>query len=142
MLGALIVAPPLTLTVCELEASRPRPGLDVFRLMRLPGDTSLPQHELRDALARVRDRLLIEAAAGRIQLSPTVRDETIERIMEVALRYFRMYHTRDLVDTEGEHVLLNDMKLLYYYHNRLAGYGFESAIQPAKADQAQAVSRA
>jgi glycerol-3-phosphate O-acyltransferase len=110
--------------------------------MRLPGDTSLPQHELRDALARVRDRLLIEAAAGRIQLSPTVRDETIERIMEVALRYFRMYHTRDLVDTEGEHVLLNDMKLLYYYHNRLAGYGFESAIQPAKADQAQAVSRA
>ena len=32
MLGALIVAPPLTLTVCELEASRPRPGLDVFVL--------------------------------------------------------------------------------------------------------------
>ena len=32
MLGALIVASPLTLTVCELEASRPRPGLDVFVL--------------------------------------------------------------------------------------------------------------
>jgi len=40
LLGALIVASPLTLTVCELEARRPRPGLDVFVLYSLSVDTA------------------------------------------------------------------------------------------------------
>ena len=111
------------------------PSLDIYRLVRLPGDTALPLHEVAAGLARLRDRLLLEAAAGRIQLSPTVQSETIERIMEVALRYFRMYHARDLVVIEGERVLLNDMKLLYYYHNRLAGYGFEQVFAPAAASR-------
>lgn len=123
-------------TIYEMIKAR-KPGLDIYRLVRLPTDTSLAQHEVAEALARVRDRLLIEAAAGRIQLTPTVRDESIERIMEVALRYFRMYHTRDLVTMDGDRVLLNDMKLLYYYHNRLAGYGFESAITPALAERVE-----
>ncbi len=117
------------------------PDLDIYHLVRLPGDTALPLHEVAAGLARLRDRLLLEAAAGRIQLSPTVQGETIERIMEVALRYFRMYHTRDLVHIEGERVLLNDMKLLYYYHNRLAGYGFERIFEPVPADRAEAPAR-
>lgn len=118
------------------------PALDIYRLVRLPGDTSLPIHEVAAGLARLRDRLLLEAAAGRIQLSPTVQAETIERIMEVALRYFRMYHTRDLVTLEGERVYLNDMKLLYYYHNRLAGYGFEQVFAPAARELVEAPVRA
>jgi glycerol-3-phosphate O-acyltransferase len=117
------------------------PALDIYHLVRLPGDTALPLHEVAAGIARLRDRLLLEAAAGRIQLSPTVQGETVERIMEVALRYFRMYHTRDLVALEGERVLLNDLKLLFYYHNRLAGYGFEAVFAPGPAERAEAAAR-
>ena len=127
-------------TLFQMVKAR-HPALDIYRLVRLPGDTALPLHEVAQGLARLRDRLLLEAAAGRIQLSPTVAGETIERIMEVALRYFRMYHTRDLVEMEGERVLLNDLKLLYYYHNRLAGYGFEAIFAPAAAERQEAPVR-
>jgi len=50
LLGTLIVAPPLTLTVCELEASRPRPGLDVFVLYSsFEVDTPIFVVECRDS---------------------------------------------------------------------------------------------
>jgi glycerol-3-phosphate O-acyltransferase len=102
------------------------PKLDVYHLIRLPAEqASLPRARVLEALERLRDRLVIEVAAGRIHLSPTVQGESIERILEVALGYFRMYHMRHLVVPEGDRLLLNDIRLLMYYRNRLTGYGLE-----------------
>jgi glycerol-3-phosphate O-acyltransferase len=112
------------------------PNLDVYHLIRLPAEqASLPIERVLEALARLRDRLVIEVAAGRIHLSPTVQGESIERILEVALGYFRMYHMRDLVVREGDRLQLNDIKLLMYYRNRLTGYGLERTFAAEQSPQ-------
>jgi glycerol-3-phosphate O-acyltransferase len=105
------------------------PGLDIYHLVRLPGDTSLPVQAIYDGMERLRDRLVIEMAAGRILLSPTVQSESIEHVLRTAQRYFTMYHAKDLAVLEGDQVRLNDLKLLFYYHNRLAGYGLEKLFE-------------
>jgi glycerol-3-phosphate O-acyltransferase len=106
------------------------PGLDVYHLIRLPVEqAAIPMDRALEALSRLRDRLVIEVAAGRIHLSPTVQGEAIERVLEVALGYFGMYHRRDVVAQAGDKLLLNDIKLLLYYHNRLTGYGLERIFE-------------
>lgn len=116
--------------------SEANPGLDVYRLIRLPAErASLPVSQVLEALSKLRDRLVIEVAAGRIHLSPTVSGESIERVFEVAVGYFHMYHMRDLVTVEGDRVRLNDIKLLKYYRNRLKGYGLERIFEREAAPQ-------
>jgi glycerol-3-phosphate O-acyltransferase len=108
------------------------PGLDIYHLIRLPGDTSLPLAAIYEGIQRLRDRLIDEVAAGRILLSPTVQTESIEHILRTARRYFAMYHEKPIASLEGESVRLNDVKLLYYYHNRLSGYGLERLLSPTE----------
>lgn len=110
------------------------PGLDLYHLIRLPGDTTLPTHAVLDGLSRLREQLLLLAAAGRIHLSPAVQGEPVEDLLETGLRYLQMYHTRPLATFEGERIALTDMKLLFYYHNRLAGYGLERLFNPVKVE--------
>ncbi|MDB5097318.1 MAG: Glycerol-3-phosphate acyltransferase [Cyanobacteria bacterium RYN_339] len=105
------------------------PGRDIYHLVRLPGDTTLSLQAIYDGMERLRDRLVIEMAAGRILLSPTVQSESIEHVLRTAQRYFTMYHEKDLAVLEGEHVRINDVKLLFYYHNRLSGYGLEKLFE-------------
>ncbi|HEY9721381.1 MAG TPA: 1-acyl-sn-glycerol-3-phosphate acyltransferase, partial [Oscillatoriaceae cyanobacterium] len=109
------------------------PNLDVYHLIRLPADTALPITTVLEAIARLRDRLVIEMAAGRIHMSPTVQSESVERILAVALDYFRMYHLKPLAQREGDRILLSDIKLLLYYRNRLTGYNLEGLFAPETA---------
>lgn len=118
----------------ELLKAR-HPGLDIYHLVRLPGDTFLELAEVYEGMERMRDRLVIEVAAGRILLSPTVQSESIEHILRTAQRYFTMYHEKPIAALEGERVRLNDVKLLFYYHNRLTGYGLESLFTPRQEER-------
>ena len=52
------------------------------------------------------------------------------QILQIAKGFFRLYHARPLVTTQGDQWYLNDMKLLLYYHNRLTGYGLERRLAP------------
>jgi glycerol-3-phosphate O-acyltransferase len=108
------------------------PDLDVYRLIRLPADqTTLSLPRVLEALSRLRDRLVVEVAAGRLHHSATVADESAERILEVALGYFRMYHRKPLAVRSGDTLALEDLKLLMFYGNRLSGYGLEKAFETA-----------
>ncbi|MFP5502982.1 MAG: 1-acyl-sn-glycerol-3-phosphate acyltransferase [Candidatus Sericytochromatia bacterium] len=111
----------------QLIADRHR-DMDLYHLIRLPAETALPVGVVLEGVARLRDRLMIEVAAGRILVSPTIHGESAERILEVALHYFQMHHLRPLACREGDTIRLNDLKLLYYYRNRLTGYGLESVF--------------
>ncbi|MEB3221993.1 MAG: 1-acyl-sn-glycerol-3-phosphate acyltransferase [Candidatus Sericytochromatia bacterium] len=117
-------------TLFELVRGK-HPGQDLYHLIRLPGDTTLPIEAVMQALARVREQLFKLAAAGRIHLSETVGSRPYEEVFRVAMAYFQMYHTRPLATTDTREVTLTDMKLLFYYHNRLTGYGLERLFQPA-----------
>jgi hypothetical protein len=57
--------------------------------------------------------------------------DTLDIIAD-ALRYFGTYHTQPAAIRRGDRVFPKDMKLLYYYGNRLRGYelGRRLAEQP------------
>ncbi|MEB3329625.1 MAG: 1-acyl-sn-glycerol-3-phosphate acyltransferase, partial [Candidatus Sericytochromatia bacterium] len=116
-------------TLYELARTQ-HPTADLYHLMRLPGDTTLPITGVMLGLARLRERLLTLAASARIHLSETVASQPYEEVFRVAMAYFQMYHTRPLAMTDGRVVALTDMKLLFYYHNRLTGYGLERLFSP------------
>lgn len=107
---------------------RRHPQLDLFRLLRLGEETSLPLSEIYPALERLRSQLRILAEQGQVQLSPRLREDRTEELVANALRVFGMYHRRPVAVRQGDQVQLTDMKLLLYYHNRLTGYGLERAL--------------
>ena len=47
-----------------------------------------------------------------------------------ALRHFGVYHSRPAAVRRGDRVFADEMNLLYYYRNRLHGYGIETAFDP------------
>ncbi len=47
--------------------------------------------------------------------------------MRAALRSFGTYHTRPVVERRGVRLHVMDPKLLFYYRNRLDGYGLRGA---------------
>lgn len=109
-------------------AQQHHPHLDIFQLLRLPEDTTIGMRELCEVSERLRIRLREMNEREEIVLGDQVLTAPIEELVAQALQFFHSYHKKPLAIRRGESVLLNDLKLLLYYHNRLTGYGLESVI--------------
>ena len=102
---------------------------DVYRALReglgpagLPTDTAL--HSLDRLLAELRRR----SEAGLMTLANDLDGRSAAEILDEALRYFGSYHRSRAVYRDGVRLQSEDPELVYYYHNRLAGYGLESVV--------------
>ncbi len=127
----VLVTPLVAFALFEL-AKRDHPHLDLFQLLRLPEDTTIPLATLYETLDSLRARLRELADRGGLLLGPDVMRLSTEAIVEKALKIFGMYHKRPLAVREGSAVRLVDLKVLLYYHNRLTGYGLEAALTPSE----------
>lgn len=103
------------------------PSLDLYRLLRTGGDEE--SIVLTDVYARV-DSLLSRIGAmveaGRIQLDPRLAGKPVSEVVSDALRHFGTYHSHAVVERRGDRLFAGDMNLLYFYHNRMVGYGLEA----------------
>lgn len=100
--------------------------LDLYSLLRLPeDDIFLVYVEFKDECRRVLDKIYELAAEGKLQVAPHLRRD-IDSIIDHGLANVGMYHAkRPLVKNSLGNIETQDMTLLYYYHNRLEGYGLE-----------------
>jgi len=115
-------------TVFEMTRAR-HPGLDLYRLLRTAGDgTGLVMGTLADAVRRVAAAANALAAQGQLQVADEVAHGEPTRIVQEALRHFSTYHRGGVISRRGDRVFANDMNLVYYYRNRLSGYGLEAAL--------------
>lgn len=121
-------------TLFELLRVR-HPQLELYRLLRLTANETLPIDLVETVTLALRIELLGLVAEGKIEVSDGIRQDSIEHVLERAFGYFQMYHSRPLVEQVGEEVRLVDLKLLYYYHNRLAGYGLEKFVKAASVEK-------
>lgn len=99
--------------------------LDLFRFLRL----SLPQRSLPYEVfleeARHCQEMIREAARkGELCLNDELRDLDTEAWVKVGLKQLGVYHESAVVKVKDGVVFTEDMNLLYYYRNRLSGYGF------------------
>lgn len=107
---------------------RRKPDLDLYRLLGSIGaEQSLAMPEVEDELLPLLAELREAARADRIRLSEVVANAELGDFMRAALRNFGTYHHRPVVERRGIRLHVGDAKLLFYYRNRLDGYGMRGA---------------
>lgn len=109
-----------------LEALRKKyPDLDLFRFLRL----SLPQRSIPEHLfyaeAEACHRFVRELSdRGGLHLSPELQTSDVKAWVGDGLKHLGVLHGAAVVKLEGGAAWTEDMNLLYYYRNRLTGYGY------------------
>lgn len=100
--------------------------LDLFDLIRLPEEEiSIPYEEFKAACQLVMDKILELKSQNLIDVAPHL-NRSMDEIIHHGLDNVGMYHAkRPLIRSTKGDILTEDMSLLYFYHNRLHGYGLE-----------------
>jgi glycerol-3-phosphate O-acyltransferase len=100
--------------------------MDLYSLLRLPeDDIFLVYVEFKEDCQRVLKRIYELESEGKLQVAPHLKQD-IDAIIDHGLANVGMYHAkRPLVKNDLGNIETQDMTLLYYYHNRLEGYGLE-----------------
>lgn len=90
---------------------------DVYRLLREPaGEASL--ESVREDLLRLRTALAARPELGSV--AERWADARPGDIIDDALRMFRGYHARPVIEREGDRLVAQDLRVLFYYQNRTA----------------------
>lgn len=100
--------------------------LDIFDLIRLPDeDLTLNYEEFKSGCQLVLDRITELKAQGKIDMAPHLKRD-MDSVIAHGLDNVGMYHAkRPLLKDQKGNIVTEDMSLLYFYHNRLHGYGLE-----------------
>ncbi len=105
---------------------RRAPQYDLYRLLRTAGpDHGVPRSEVLAELAVLLKRLREMKAKGGILLAPDLEKGSETEVFSKAMDIFRTFHDKEVLreGPAGIHTL--NMKLLYYYRNRLDHYGLD-----------------
>jgi glycerol-3-phosphate O-acyltransferase len=103
------------------------PALDLFRFLTLsraqrmiPEERFFEEAELCFAMVRK------ASDEGRLHLSNALQCGDVRIWVEDGVRQLGLFHDAKVVKSEDGAFSTEDMSLLYYYRNRLTGYGFGS----------------
>lgn len=108
--------------VCFARLRDAARGGDLYTILR-QRDVIVPRDELAHDTVKLRDELAAREARGELRLGDIARRASGGDMVERALRAFHDFHpTPSLVSSE-DGIRLMDPNLLFYYQNRLAGYG-------------------
>lgn len=118
-----------------LRARAPEP--DVFRFLRTARELGgVPLDDVYPALDRLRGGLAERTQAGALGPDPTPLGFDPAAVVPDGLRYFGTYHAAPVLARRGDRLFPGDMTLLYYYRNRLDGYGLDRHVNPRAAGAA------
>ena len=103
--------------------------LDLYSLLRLnDDDVILPYQDLYDNIKIIYNKLKELKEAGEVGFGRHITDD-IDQIIKHGLRNLGMYHAQPpLSKLKSKDIKIQNMNLLYFYHNRLIGYGLEKII--------------
>ncbi|NQW27990.1 MAG: 1-acyl-sn-glycerol-3-phosphate acyltransferase [Flammeovirgaceae bacterium] len=109
-----------------LERSKPK--LDLYNLLRLSvDDLEIDYEAFKSNFKKLRKVILKIHAEGNVGVNPRLQKKA-EDAISYGLANVGMYHAKPpLVKIKDKIVILNP-STLYYYHNRLEGYGLEKHI--------------
>jgi glycerol-3-phosphate O-acyltransferase len=104
-------------------------NVDVFTLLRTPPeDVSVPYNEVVEGISKLKEKLKELYDKGKVLISPELR-WNVDKIIEHGMKNINLYHTMSpLTILSDGNIGSEDLKLLYYYHNRLHGYDLERYI--------------
>lgn len=103
--------------------------LDLYNLLRLPEEDLILDYDIfKGKVEQLLAKVKRMSDRGEIGISPYLNG-SIEEIIAHGLKNLGMYHAkRPLIRNKEGEITTDDLNLLYYYHNRLAGYNFEKYV--------------
>lgn len=113
--------------------------LDLYGILRLPADEYVfSLEQLQEAVSEVIAVLKEKSAAGEIKLSEQLL-WPIEQIVKDGVSHLGTYHLNKPLRFNKKGELISDsFKVLYFYHNRLAGYDLDKIVKWKKYSIAEA----
>jgi glycerol-3-phosphate O-acyltransferase len=104
--------------------------LDIYGLLRLPADDYVfPWDTMRGVVGQLRDRLIDMAERDEIKLSEQMMWD-VDRLIRDGVKRLGTYHlSKPLRFSKEGKIVSESFKVLYFYHNRLDGYGLAENIQ-------------
>ncbi len=104
--------------------------LDLYGILRLPADEyRFPMDTMRAVIGQLRRRLIDRAEAGELKLSEQIMYD-VDRLIEDGISRLGTYHiAKPLKFNKQGQIISESFKVLYFYHNRLVGYGLEQEVQ-------------
>ncbi len=113
---------------CAFQLIKKRyPTLDLYQLLRLPVEDCIWTWEsLREGAAKVMGHVNSLCEQGKLYREPLLKGE-LDKALQHGIRNLGIYHDKRALklDKKTGLVLSDDLRLLYFYHNRMSGYGFE-----------------
>ena len=102
------------------------PEMDLYRLLRTGGsDDSVPLPDVYRRIDRAMKALRLLEREDRILLDETVRSKDTTYMAGEALAHLKAFHRHPALVRRGDRLFHEDRNLLYFYQNRLAGFGLE-----------------
>jgi glycerol-3-phosphate O-acyltransferase len=104
------------------------PKLDLYSILRLPDeDLELDYKEFKKAYKKLRKRILKLHKKGKTGIADHLTDKA-EDAIRLGLDNVGMYHAQRPLIRKDDKIIIQNPNTLYYYHNRLVGYGLEKYI--------------
>lgn len=105
------------------------PNLDLYALLALPEDyLDLPIDKVQEQIEKVQHRLAELSSSGQVKLSDEVRSLSAEEVLNDGIQHINSYHFHHPIKIKKGAVHSENLKLLYFYHNRLYGYKLDRII--------------
>ncbi|HHN48479.1 MAG TPA: glycerol-3-phosphate acyltransferase [Bacteroidales bacterium] len=109
-----------------LERSNPK--LDLYSILRLPADDLIIDYEeFKARFEELRSRVMILHSEGKTGVAPHLTEDA-EKAIRLGLDNVGMYHAERPVVRKGDKIIIQNTSTLFYYHNRLEGFGLEKYI--------------
>lgn len=104
--------------------------IDLYSFLRLPEDELIIDNRLfRRNIKKLRKVILNMVDEGHILAGPAF-ELKVDEMIEIGVTNVGMYQSkRPLKRTADGDLITEDIRLLYYYHNRLVGYNFDEYVR-------------
>jgi glycerol-3-phosphate O-acyltransferase len=101
------------------------PSLDLFRFLRLSrAQRAIPMQRFYEEAELCFAEVKKASDQGRLHLSTALHCGDVKIWVEDGLNQLGLFHDAKVAKLEDGAISTEDMNLLYYYRNRLTGYGF------------------
>ena len=101
------------------------PQMDLYRFLRLSrSQRMIPLDRFYEEAAQCYELIKKASVQGKLFLSDTLQCGDVKLWVEDGVKQLGLFHDAQVVRIEDQVMTTDDMNLVYYYRNRLTGYGF------------------
>ncbi|MFN4151824.1 MAG: hypothetical protein ACK4IX_12865, partial [Candidatus Sericytochromatia bacterium] len=105
------------------------PNMDLYRIVRLtPEEATIDIERVYKTLERVKNQIIILYQNNKVHIDSNLINKDASFIIKEAMHAFNTYYEKDLINEKNGVFILDDIKTVFYYHNKLKGYDLEKLI--------------